>query len=76
MNLSYTGIVDFIERWMVTHPTTNCTELLGVDLDKKNEYRVFGSENMWENKCIKYIKEATVLAYDILVDEGFYSLGA
>ena len=66
----------FIERWMTLHPSSNCTELLGVDLDNPEEYKVFDSKNMWENKCKKYIREATGLAYDILVEEGAYSVGA
>ncbi|MCW4011633.1 MAG: C-GCAxxG-C-C family protein [Candidatus Bathyarchaeota archaeon] len=66
----------FIDRWLALHPSSNCTELLGVDLDDPEEYHVFGSENMWENKCKWYIREATGLAYDILVEEGSYSVGA
>lgn len=66
----------FLDRWMETHSTSNCTELLGIDLDDSEEYKVFKSEGMWENKCKRYIREATGLAYDILVEEGAYSVGA
>ncbi len=66
----------FIERWMKLYPSSNCTMLLGVDLDDPEGYKVFGSENMWENKCKRYIREATGLAYDILIEEGVYSVGA
>ena len=66
----------FLDRWMKAHSTSNCTELLGVDLDKPEEYAVFDSEGMWENKCKRYIREATGLAYDILVEESAYSVGA
>ena len=65
----------FLDRWMNLHPSSNCTVLLGVDLDNASEYKVFGEENMWENKCKQYIREATGLAYDILVEEGAYSVG-
>ncbi len=64
----------FIEEWMKSHPSTNCTELLGVDLDKPDDYLVFDAENMWENKCKRYIGEAVSLAYDILEED--HSLGA
>ena len=66
----------FLDRWMKIHSSSNCTELLGVDLDNPEEYKVFGEENMWEKKCKRYIREATGLAYDILVEEGAYSVGA
>jgi C_GCAxxG_C_C family probable redox protein len=66
----------FLDRWMGVHSSSNCTELLGVDLDDPEEYEVFGSESMWENKCKLYIREATGLAYDVLVEEGVYSVGA
>jgi len=67
---------EFIERWNTTHPNTNCTGMLGVDLDTSEGYAEFGKENMWENKCKRYIREAVGLAYDILVEEGVYSVGA
>ena len=66
----------FLDRWMGLHPSCKCNELLGVDLDNPEEYKVFDSENMWENKCKLYIREATGLAYDILIEEGVYSVGA
>lgn len=66
----------FIERWNESHQDTNCTKLLGVDLDVPEEYDVYVEENMWENKCKRYIREAVRLAYDILVEEGVYSVGA
>jgi hypothetical protein len=50
--------------------------LLCVDLDDPEEYKVFDSENMWENKCKMYIRKATGLAYDILIEESAYSVGA
>ena len=63
----------FIDEWGKNHHSTNCTELLGVDLDKPEELDVFVSEGMWEKKCKRYISEAVSLAYDIV--EG-YSVGA
>jgi C_GCAxxG_C_C family probable redox protein len=56
----------FIDEWEKSCSSVNCTELLGVDLDKPEEMAVFESENMWENKCKWYISEAVGLAYDIL----------
>jgi len=43
----------YLDRWMDLHPSRNCTELLCVDLDDPEEYKVFDSENMWEKnvKC-------------------------
>ena len=66
----------FIERWNETHPNTNCTGLLGIDLDDPEGYKVFNEENMWINKCQLYIREAVGLAYDILIEEDAYSVGA
>ena len=66
----------FIERWLKTHLSTNCSVLLGVDLDQPEEYMLFNLENMWENKCKLYIREAVGLAYDILLEEDAYSVGA
>jgi C_GCAxxG_C_C family probable redox protein len=66
----------FIDRWMKTRPSTNCSELLGIDLDNPEENRVFDEGNMWKNKCQLYIREAVGLAYDILVEEDVYSVGA
>ena len=66
----------FIDRWMETHPDTNCAELLGVRLDDPAEYAEYVEENMWENKCKMYIRDAVELAYDILVEEGVYPVGA
>ena len=67
---------EFIERWNKSHPNTNCSGMLGVDLDTPEGYSEFGKENMWENKCKRFIREAVGLAYDILVEEGVYSVGA
>ncbi len=66
----------FIDRWIETHQSTNCSMLLGIDLDKIEGIAEFGKEKMWENKCKLYIREAVGLAYDILVEEGVYSVGA
>ncbi len=66
----------FIERWNETHPNTNCTGLLGVDLDKPEEYKVFQENDYWDKKCKEYIRDAVGLAYDILVEQGVYSVGA
>ena len=66
----------FIDRWMETHNSTNCSMLLGIDLDVPAGYEKFNEENMWENKCQLYIREAVGLAYDILVEENAYSVGA
>ena len=66
----------FLNRWMEAHPTSSCSELLGIDLDNPEGYKVFQSEDMWENKCKRYIRESTGLAYDILVEEDVYSVGA
>ena len=66
----------FIERWMETHNSTNCSMLLGIDLDEPTGYDKFDMENMWINKCQLYIREAVGLAYDILVEENAYSVGA
>jgi C_GCAxxG_C_C family probable redox protein len=60
----------FIERWNENHPNTNCSGLLGIDLDTSEGYAEFSKENMWENKCKRYIREAVGLTYDILVEEG------
>jgi C_GCAxxG_C_C family probable redox protein len=65
----------YIDDWLKGHPSTNCTELLGVDLDISEEVDQFYAENMWEKKCKRYISEAVSLAIDILVEEG-YSVGA
>jgi C_GCAxxG_C_C family probable redox protein len=70
----YSGL--FIDRWNKSHPNTNCTGLLGIDLDTVEGYTEFSKENMWENKCKLFISEAVGLAYDILVEEGVYSVGA
>ena len=66
----------FIERWNEIHPNTNCTGLLGIDLDTPEGYEKFNEENMWVNKCQLYIREAVGLAYDILLEENAYSVGA
>jgi len=66
----------FIDRWMETHNSTNCSLLLGIDLDDPAGYEKFDKENMWINKCQLYIREAVALAYDILVEEDAYSVGA
>ena len=66
----------FIDRWMETHPSTNCAGLLGIELEDPAGYEKFESENMWINKCQLYIREAVALAYDILVEEKAYSVGA
>lgn len=65
----------FIEEWEKSHSSTNCTELLGVNLDKPEGNDQFYAEDMWEKKCKRYISEAVSLAYDILVEEG-HSVGA
>ena len=64
----------FIDEWEKNHSSTNCTELLGVDIDTTEGNDTFYAENMWENNCKRYISEAVGLAYDIL--EENHSVGA
>lgn len=66
----------FIDRWLISYPSTNCSSLLGVDLDQREGYDNYRFNDMWEEKCKKYIREAVGLAYDILIEEGAYSVGA
>ncbi len=66
----------FICSWLELHSETNCTSLLGVDLDDPEGMAQFTSENMWDKKCKEYIRDAVGLAYDLLVREGVYSVGA
>ena len=66
----------FICSWIELYPETNCTLLLGVDLDDPEGYEKFTSEDMWDKKCKEYIRDAVGLAYDLLVREGVYSVGA
>ncbi len=66
----------FLDRWMEMHSTSNCSELLGVDLDTPNGYAVYSKEKMWENECRGYIRDAVGLAYDILVEQGVYPVAA
>lgn len=66
----------FICSWIELYPETNCTSLLGVDLDDPEGMEQFTSEEMWDKKCKEYIRNAVGLAYDLLVREGVYSVGA
>ena len=66
----------FIERWLEIYSSSNCSKLLGLDLDDPEALRVFNEKNMWKNNCQLYIRDAVGLAYDILVKEGVYSVGA
>jgi C_GCAxxG_C_C family probable redox protein len=66
----------FICSWIELYPETNCTSMLGVDLDDPEGMATFVSENMWDKKCKEYIRDAVGLAYDLLVREGVYSVGA
>jgi C_GCAxxG_C_C family probable redox protein len=40
----------FICSWMELYPETNCTSLLGVDLDDPDGMATFEAENMWDKK--------------------------
>ncbi len=62
--------------WMELYPETTCTSLLGVNLDDPDGLATFEAENMWDKKCKEYIRDAVGLAYDLLVREGVYSVGA
>ena len=66
----------FICSWLELYPETNCTNLLGVDLDDPEGMEQFVAENMWEKKCKEYIRDAVGLAYNLLEREGVYSVGA
>ncbi len=66
----------FICSWLDLYPETNCTLLLGVDLDDPEGIATFEAENMWDKKCKEYIRDAVSLAYDLLLREGVYSVGA
>ncbi len=66
----------FICGWLEPYPETNCSLLLGVDLDDPEGYARFTAENMRNKKCKEYIRDAVGLAYDLLVREGVYSVGA
>ncbi|MBT3285633.1 C_GCAxxG_C_C family protein [Candidatus Bathyarchaeota archaeon] len=66
----------FICSWLDLYPETTCTLLLEVDLDNPEGMATFEAENMWAKKCKEYIRDAVGLAYDLLVREGVYSVGA
>jgi C_GCAxxG_C_C family probable redox protein len=66
----------FICSWLELYPETNCTALLGINLDDPQGMATFDTENMWDKKCREYIRDAVGLAYDFLEREGVYSVGA
>lgn len=66
----------FICSWLELYPETNCTSLLGVDLNDPDGIATFEANNMWDKKCKEYIRDAVGLAYDLLVREDVYSVGA
>ena len=59
----------FIDRWMESHPSTNCAGLLGIELEDPEGYAVFQDNDYWNVKCRQYIKEAIDLAIDIINEE-------
>ncbi len=44
-----------------------CSDLLGLDISSEEGLQVYRKQNCWETKCRDFVREATGLAYDLLV---------
>lgn len=66
----------YVCEWLELYPETGCSDLLGLSLDDPEGYDRYVSEDMWNKKCKEYVRDAVGLAYDFLVREGVYSVGA
>ena len=64
--LVYKKVQDLMKKFSETHGTCNCSKLLGIDLLSNEGQAAFKDQNMKENKCCKYVKDAVAIAESLL----------
>jgi len=60
---------EFLERFEGKHDSSDCRALLGVDFNTKEGIAEYKEENMFEFKCLEYIKDACDILDKILKDQ-------
>jgi C_GCAxxG_C_C family probable redox protein len=56
----------FIQEFAANNGSVNCTELLGYNLSKVDEYEAAGRENLFKTKCPEYVRDAAAILEKIL----------
>ena len=55
-----------IQEFAAKNGSVNCTELLGYNLSKVDEYEAAGRENLFKTKCPEYVRDAAAILEKIL----------
>jgi len=66
--LAYTRAREFIERFKERNQSTECRELLGIDLGEPGEYERARELSLFEERCPKFVSEA-VQILSVMLDE-------
>jgi C_GCAxxG_C_C family probable redox protein len=66
--LAYTRAREFIERFKERNQSTECRELLGMDLGEPGEYERAREMGLFEERCPKFVSEA-VQILSVMLDE-------
>jgi C_GCAxxG_C_C family probable redox protein len=56
----------FLEEFTQKNGSVNCTELLGYDLKKQDEYNAAAKANLFRTKCPEYVRDAADILERIL----------
>ncbi|MFX0028903.1 MAG: C-GCAxxG-C-C family protein [Candidatus Hermodarchaeota archaeon] len=63
---TYQVIREFSSRFQEIHGSVICKELLGCDLTSPEGRQYYGENDLFENKCIQYVKNAAEILEEIL----------
>lgn len=66
---AYKKIREFLERFERKHDSSDCRKLLGVDLNTEEGKTKYKEKNMFEFKCLEYVKDACGILDIILEDQ-------
>lgn len=67
---TYTMVQNFMRRFEHIHGTVNCTELLGHDLGKPEEYKQAIDSNLIKTLCPNFVASAARLLEEMLQNQG------
>jgi C_GCAxxG_C_C family probable redox protein len=66
---AYKKIMEFFERFERKYDSSDCRKLLGVDLKTGEGKTKYEEKNMFESKCLEYVKDACDILDIVLEDQ-------
>lgn len=67
---NYLSVNEFAARFRKLNGTINCSELIGYNLGDEAQLMAAREANIWESKCVKYIKDSVSILEEMLAEDS------